>query len=81
MKTEYSSVVFPPGTSVLGRVTRAMSARDGVTLTRITEDGRDDLVITKAGREPWDVPWAQVRGGLRASTGPVAKKARKADPE
>lgn len=73
MKTEYQSVVFPPGTSVFGRITRAMSHRDGVKLERVTEDGRDDLVITKPGREPWDVPWAQVRGGLRAPVGKAKK--------
>lgn len=80
MKTEYSSVVFPPGTSVRGRITRAISSREGVKLTRVTDAGRDDLVIEKAGLEPWDVPWAQVRGGLRAPEA-RAKPVRKAGAE
>lgn len=77
MKTEYSSVVFPPGTTVRGRITRALSSREGVKLTRVTADGRDDLVIEKPGLEPWDVPWAQVRGGLRTPEA-KPKPARKA---
>ena len=78
MKTEYSNAVFPPGTTIHGRVTRAIGTRDGVKLTRVTEDGRDDLVIEKAGREPWDVPWAQVRGALRMPVKPALAKAKKA---
>lgn len=63
MNTVFSRVSFPPHTTINGRTTRVISAREGRKLTRITEDGRDDLIIEEPGREPYVMPWARTNGG------------------
>jgi hypothetical protein len=70
MKTEYSNIKVPLNT-ILGATTQALSNRNGVRLTRVTEDGRDDLVVTRPGKQTVHLPWAQVKGGF-LQDGPIA---------
>lgn len=63
MKTEYTNVKIPLNT-IVGATVQALSAKNGTRLTRITADGRDDLVITRAGKQTVHLAWSQVKGGF-----------------
>jgi hypothetical protein len=67
MKTNYSNVKLPPNVVGLG-TSQALSARQGITITRVTEHGRDDLVIERAGKPTIHLAWTLVRGGLVADS-------------
>lgn len=69
MKTEYCNVKVPLNT-ILGATTQALSNQHGTRLTRITEDGRDDLVVTRPGKQTVHIAWSQVRGGF-VQDGPI----------
>ena len=77
MKTEYASVKLPPNT-LAGATVTSLSARNGTTLTRVTEDGRDDLVVTKAGnaRGSFEIAWSQCKGGVLLSAATVPSQHR-----
>ena len=81
MKTEtsYSHVKLPPNT-IAGATVTALSAKQGTTLTRVTENGRDDLQVRVEGnpRRSFDLDWSNVKG---ASQGAWQKKDRKAKTE
>ncbi len=68
MKTEYSHVKLPPNT-IAGATVTALSAKPGVTLTRVTETGRDDLEVRVVGnpRRSFDIAWSHVKGGVRTA--------------
>jgi hypothetical protein len=70
MKTEYSNIKVPLNT-ILGATVQALSNKNGTRLTRVTEDGRDDLVVTRPGKQTVHLPWAQVKGGF-LQDGPIA---------
>ena len=65
MRTEYSNVKIPLNT-VVGATVQALSNRNGTKLTRVTEHGRDDLVIERAGKPTVHLAWVQVKGGFMA---------------
>lgn len=67
MKIQYANVILP-SPNVLGGSARALGSRSGYTLTRIIEDGRDDLVVVGKGRE-MHISWSQVKGGIVATPG------------
>lgn len=75
MKIEYVNVKLAPNT-IAGATITALTAREGVTLTRVIEDGRDDLVISRKGRV-MEIAWSQVKGGVRAPMKPALAKAGK----
>ncbi len=64
MRTSYSNVKLPPNT-IAGATVTALTSKEGVTLTRVTADGRDDLVVVRKGRT-MVIPWAQTKGGIEA---------------
>ncbi len=68
MKTDYSHVKIPLNT-VLGGTVQALSTRAGTKLTRVTEDGRDDLVVQRPGKPTVHLAWSQVKGGIVEGTG------------
>jgi hypothetical protein len=72
MKTEYAHVKLPQNT-IAGATVTALSARAGTTLTRVTEDGRDDLEVRVEGnpRRSFDIAWSHIKGGVRAD-GPAS---------
>lgn len=64
--TEYKAVRFQSSARVHGGATKDdVSAIGGVTLTRITDGVRDDLVIAKPGLPTVDVPWSNVASAER----------------
>lgn len=69
-RTEYAAVVFKTPCRVLegrGKV-GDIEATQGVRLVRVTEDGRDDLIIGGKGvPEGTEVPWNNVASGRRMS--------------
>lgn len=80
MKIEYSNVKIPPNT-VAGATITAISSRDGTSLVRVIEDGRDDLVISKRGRPDVHLSWSQVKGGLVAASTVAKAKQKKGSDE
>ncbi len=74
MKTEYSHVKLPPNT-IAGATVTALTTRAGVTLTRVTEEGRDDLVVVSKGRT-YEMAWSQVKGAIRAPVAPAKAAAK-----
>jgi hypothetical protein len=76
MRTEYSNVILPSGT-IGGANLRALSVRGGYKLTRVTEEGRDDLIVERNARV-FEIAWSQVKGGVRAlESKPSVAKAKK----
>ncbi len=65
MKTEYALVHFWPTHRVgnLGLVS-GIAADGGKTLTRFTDDGRDDLHITMPGQPETVIPWTRVASAI-----------------
>ncbi len=74
MITLYSHVKLPPNT-IAGATVTAMTTRAGVTLTRVTEEGRDDLIIVSKGRT-YEIAWSQIKGAIRAPVQPTAKASK-----
>ncbi len=72
MKTEYATVKLPQNT-LAGATVTSLSARQGTTLVRVTEEGRDDLVVTQANnpRKSFEIAWSQVKGGVRLTAATV----------
>lgn len=66
MITAYSHVKISTNT-IVGNTVQALSTRDGTKLTRVTADGRDDLVIEQPGKAPIHMDWSQVKGARVAS--------------
>ena len=64
MITEYARVTFKGRTYVGRRSHEGIGAKNGVRLTRVTADGRDDLRITGLVPEAWEVPWDNVASGV-----------------
>lgn len=79
MRTDYSHIKLPPNT-MAGATVTALSAKPGTTLTRVTEEGRDDLVVHVEGnpRRSFDIAWVHVKGGVRTATLQAAIKAKQA---
>ncbi len=71
-QTEYGRVTFRVRTHVCGATQVAMSAKNGAKLVRITEDGRDDLIVTTS-RGTSEVPWSNVASAEPVGTRPLAK--------
>lgn len=76
MRIEYTNVKLPPNT-IVGATVTSLSTKFGCTLTRIIEDGRDDLIIERHGKDTVHLPWSQVKGGAVWTEGtprvPVAR--------
>ena len=70
MKTAYAHCKLPPNT-IAGATVTALSAKPGTTLTRVTEDGRDDLEVRVDGnpRRSFDISWHHIKGAVRAEGG------------
>ncbi len=82
MKTEYARVSFLKSVRVFSSVgpKQGLDGKNGVRLFRVTESGRDDLVIELPAndkRDPWEVPWANVGSAQRAEAkGPARVQER-----
>ena len=77
MRTEYASVRFCYVGRVLpGKPITEIEARDGRSLIRVTEEGRDDLYIVGTGITGIvEIPWSNVASAQRAASSPKGKGA------
>jgi hypothetical protein len=72
MKTEYNNVTFRVRTRICGSTVGALSSKDGIKLTRVTDAGRDDLLVVTS-RGACEVPWTNIAS---AQAGPAKVKAK-----
>lgn len=81
-RTLYSHVKLPQNT-IAGATVTSLVAKEGVTLERVTEDGRDDLVVTFVGnpRRSFEIAWSQIKGGVRSNGEPYVKRSVVAQPK
>lgn len=78
-KTEYQSVCFKAPARVRpGKRVDSLEAVAGVVLTRVTDESRDDLLVTGVPI-PAEVPWHNVASAIRKAVEEPEKKAKKAD--
>lgn len=80
VKTDYQSVCFKAPARVRpGKRVSDVEAVQGLVLTRVTDENRDDLHITGVPT-PSEVPWHNVASAVRKPVEePAEKKAKKAD--
>lgn len=72
---EYKALRFVTPARVHGGTAKEdISAAGGVTLTRVTDGVRDDIVIEKKGQPTVEVPWSNVASAERFPPAPVTKK-------
>jgi hypothetical protein len=77
---EYKAVRFKTSARVHGGTAKDdISAIGGVSLTRITDGVRDDLVIEKPGLPTVDVPWSNVASAERMPPPPPPTKKSETD--
>ena len=78
--TSYARVTFRSRTYLGRRSHEGIGAKNGITLTRVTADGRDDLLVTGAAPVVWEVPWTNVASAVPLTETPAPEPTPEGEP-